>query len=111
MSNVSAAARPALVATLAIATLMLIALSLSPTPASAGDKDCADFKSQKKAQKFFKKHDPRNDPHYLDADNDGVACEENPCPCISRVKMTVPAEHAVRLKAGAGEAQADSPTA
>lgn len=61
--------------------LLLLALSASPPAASAGDKDCADFPNQKKAQKFFKKHDPKRDPHYLDADNDGIACEDNPCPC------------------------------
>lgn len=24
---------------------------------------------------------PRYDPDRLDADNDGIACEDNPCPC------------------------------
>lgn len=42
------------------------------------DKDCKDFKSQKQAQKFYKKHDPKNDPHNLDGDNDGKACESLP---------------------------------
>lgn len=50
--------------------------------ASKGDpKDCDDFKTQKKAQKWFKKHNPRLDPAGLDADNDRIACEDNPCPC------------------------------
>ncbi len=62
-----------------------VAVSLGAAPASAGDKDCSDFKSQKQAQKFFKKHNPKKDPHYLDADNDGIACEDNPCPCSHRV--------------------------
>lgn len=74
--------RISFVIALAVAALFAVLLLLSsPPPASAGDKDCADFKNQKKAQKFFKKHNPKKDPHYLDADNDGVACEELSCPC------------------------------
>lgn len=60
---------------------MLIAFSTGPEMANAGDKDCGDFKTQKKAQKFFKKHNPRKDSHGLDADGDGIACETNRCPC------------------------------
>lgn len=48
---------------------------------AGGDLDCADFDNQKEAQQFFESHDPDQDPHYLDADNDGVACETLPCPC------------------------------
>lgn len=73
----------------------------SPLPApsaSAADKDCSDFESQKKAQKFFKKHNPKDDPHGLDADNDGLACENNPCPCVAGVKSD---------RAGAGSARKD----
>ncbi len=52
-----------------------VALAL-PSAAPAADKDCSDFNSWRAAQKFFKKHGgPRYDPHRLDADNDGVACE------------------------------------
>lgn len=41
------------------------------------DRNCSDFTSQKKAQKFFEKRGgPRKDRHDLDADGDGVACEE-----------------------------------
>ena len=40
------------------------------------DRDCADFDTQRQAQRFFqRKGGPRNDPHGLDADNDGIACE------------------------------------
>lgn len=58
------------------------ALSLTPTVASArSDKDCADFSSQRAAQIFFLKHGgPRYDPDRLDADHDGIACEDNPAP-------------------------------
>jgi hypothetical protein len=45
------------------------------------DKDCSDFPSQKAAQIFFLKHGgPRYDPDRLDADHDGIACEDNPAP-------------------------------
>jgi len=52
------------------------ALGLTAAPASAADKDCADFSTWRQAQNFFKKHGgPKYDPHRLDGDNDGVACE------------------------------------
>jgi endonuclease YncB( thermonuclease family) len=50
--------------------------------ASAADMDCADFATQKAAQTFFLNHGgPYSDPHRLDYDGDGIACESNPCPC------------------------------
>ncbi len=59
--------------------LVAAGLGIAAQPAVAGDKDCADFKTQKQAQKFFKKHGgPQRDPHRLDADNDGIACEDLP---------------------------------
>ena len=39
------------------------------------DRDCRDFQSQSEAQAFFEAHNPENDPHGLDADGDGKACE------------------------------------
>ena len=45
-----------------------------------GDLDCADFSSQAAAQNAYESSGP-GDPHGLDADNDGIACETNPCPC------------------------------
>ncbi len=45
-------------------------------PQQDGDLDCADFDSQAAAQREFDS-DP-SDPHRLDADNDGRACEEPP---------------------------------
>jgi hypothetical protein len=64
------------VCALLAAALFLVAAS----PASAfRDRDCSDFPTQKAAQKYFKKHGgPRHDPSRLDADHDGVACEDNP---------------------------------
>ena len=43
------------------------------------DYDCSDFSTQKEAQKFFKKNGgPQKDPHGLDGDGDGRACESLP---------------------------------
>ena len=41
------------------------------------DRDCEDFASQADAQRFFEANGggPARDPHRLDADGDGVACE------------------------------------
>jgi Excalibur calcium-binding domain len=57
----------------------VVALAVAAAPVSAADKDCADFSTQAAAQKFYKKHGgPKKDPHRLDADRDGIACEDNP---------------------------------
>jgi hypothetical protein len=72
---------------LAVGACAIVALlfAILPSAASASDKDCADFASQRAAQIFFLKHGgPRHDPDRLDGDNDGVACEDNPCPCYRR---------------------------
>ena len=67
--------------------LAIVAVGLSTTaqaPASAViDRDCGDFASQAAAQNFFLGAGG-GDPHRLDDDGDGVACESNPCPCIGR---------------------------
>jgi hypothetical protein len=62
--------------TLAAITAVL-AIAFTAPPASAGDKDCADFNTWRQAQNFYKKHGgPKRDPHRLDADRDGIACED-----------------------------------
>ena len=38
------------------------------------DMDCSDFNSWREAQDFYERSGP-GDPHRLDADNDGIACE------------------------------------
>jgi hypothetical protein len=54
-----------------------LAIAVGAPPASAGDKDCADFRTWKQAQRFYKKQGgPKKDPHRLDADRDGIACED-----------------------------------
>ncbi len=57
-------------------------MALPAAPAmAAGDRDCGDFASQKAAQIFYlEAGGPRMDPHRLDADRDGIACETNPAP-------------------------------
>jgi Excalibur calcium-binding domain len=59
-----------------VAITAAFALSFSAAPALAGDKDCSDFSSWKQAQRFYKNHGgPQRDPHRLDGDRDGIACE------------------------------------
>jgi len=47
-----------------------------PACVAEGDLDCncADFLDQAEAQRFFERFLP-TDPHSLDVDGDGVACE------------------------------------
>src|SRR6056297_2918394 len=43
------------------------------------DRDCSDFRTQAEAQAFFEAAGgPDKDPHRLDSDGDGVACESLP---------------------------------
>jgi endonuclease YncB( thermonuclease family) len=64
----------------ALAVVLLTLAMSSPRATSFSDRDCSDFSSQKQAQRFFEKKGP-GDPHRLDGDGDGVACESLPCPC------------------------------
>lgn len=49
------------------------------SPPPAGDRDCADFTCQGEAQAFFIANGgPALDPHGLDGDGDGIACEDLP---------------------------------
>ena len=59
---------------------------LTPATAHAADLDCSDFATQAAAQKWFLAHDPAQDPDRLDSDGDGLACESNPCPCLTSTK-------------------------
>lgn len=45
-----------------------------PAPRKARDRDCSDFGSWREAQAFFEGAGP-GDPHRLDRDKDGIACE------------------------------------
>lgn len=63
-------------AALAVATLAVVAVVPLSGVAHAADLDCKDFKYQEDAQQVYNR-DP-SDPNRLDADHDGIACEDNP---------------------------------
>jgi Excalibur calcium-binding domain len=73
---------PALLRRRLIAPILALALivpaALAQPAAAFRDRDCSDFKTHRQAQHFFEKHHPRRDPHHLDADHDGIACEDLP---------------------------------
>ncbi len=72
-----------------LALIALLSGVVLASPASAADRDCGDFATQKRAQIFFLKNGgPKRDPHRLDSDGDGIACESNPCACY--FKKTLP---------------------
>jgi micrococcal nuclease len=48
------------------------------TPPPTGDVDCSFFDTHEEAQQFFENHNPNEDPHRLDGDGDGQACESLP---------------------------------
>ena len=61
-------------------------LAFAAQPVAAADRDCSDFATHRQAQKFFKRHGgPARDPHRLDADHDGIACESLPRPQFAAV--------------------------
>ena len=52
-----------------------------PGETSVEDRDCSDFDTQPEAQRFFERHrsdSSGGDPHNLDGDGDGQACESLP---------------------------------
>ena len=43
------------------------------------DRNCSDFRTQAEAQEFYERAGgPETDPHQLDGNGDGVACESLP---------------------------------
>jgi endonuclease YncB( thermonuclease family) len=75
-------------ALLPVLAVLAAALAVTASPAQAADRDCGDFATQRAAQLFFLEHGgPRRDPHRLDAEGDGVACESNPCPCYRKKRL------------------------
>lgn len=58
------------------ASVVIASLGTVPAPGYK-DKNCDDFRSQKQAQKWFKKHggSKKKNVAGLDADGDGIACE------------------------------------
>ena len=59
-----------------------VGVGVAALPAHAvADRDCGDFASQEAAQIFYlNAGGPRIDPHRLDSEGDGIACESNPAP-------------------------------
>jgi Excalibur calcium-binding domain len=66
---------------LVLSTVIVACLAGASGAAAAKhlDYDCADFATQAEAEEYLLPGDPYN----LDGDNDGIACEDNPCPCSS----------------------------
>jgi len=74
--------RRSLVLLVALVASVLSTLAGTGTASAAVDYDCGDFSTQAQAQRvFIQAGGPRNDPHRLDADDDGRACTSLPCPC------------------------------
>jgi hypothetical protein len=69
--------KPRIPLLLALIFVVTAALAQVPPSAQAQDYDCADFANQAEAQEYA----GNGDPYGLDGDNDGVACEDLPCPC------------------------------
>ncbi|WP_418062259.1 excalibur calcium-binding domain-containing protein [Pimelobacter simplex] len=75
----------------AAGSLTLVTTATAPAHASTStsapaharaDRDCSDFPNQAAAQAFYIANGgPASDPHRLDAEGDGIACETLPCPC------------------------------
>jgi hypothetical protein len=61
----------------------LMFVSVAPSHAQISDLDCADFGSQQEAQAAYDKSP--GDPHRLDPDMDGVACETSGVPSTSQL--------------------------
>lgn len=52
----------------------MVAFLGGAAPSFARDMDCSDFSSWREAQDFYERSGP-GDPHRLDRDGDGIACE------------------------------------
>jgi hypothetical protein len=59
-----------------ITSALLVGALVQPCLAQR-DMDCSDFRTQREAQDFYERNGP-GDPHRLDRDNDGIACETLP---------------------------------
>ncbi len=63
---------------LLVAALLVVSASLAEAAQRrANDRNCTDFKTWQEAQAFFQSAGP-GDPHGLDKDGDGIACESLP---------------------------------
>lgn len=74
-----------------LVTAVAAALMSVAAPAHAFvDKDCSDFATQAEAQAFYLANGGAADPHRLDAEGDGLACETLPCPCSTSPAPVAP---------------------
>jgi endonuclease YncB( thermonuclease family) len=71
-----------------LAALVCGLIAALSTPASAADRDCADFPNQAAAQAWLQAY--AGDPDGLDGNSDGVACETLPCPCAGAATSPPP---------------------
>jgi hypothetical protein len=67
--------RPPMRTTSQVVGGLALVLTLSGCPAG-DDRNCTDFTTQPEAQRQLDRD--RDDPHGLDVDGDGVACEQLP---------------------------------
>jgi hypothetical protein len=66
--------RGTIIAACALAALGFTTTTSAAPVATTSDYDCADFATQEEAQEYLEP----GDPYRLDADNDGIACEDLP---------------------------------
>jgi endonuclease YncB( thermonuclease family) len=68
---------------LLLASLGVALLHGGHAGAREADRDCGEFPTQAAAQAFFVEHGGSASDNFddLDADHDGIACEDDPCPC------------------------------
>jgi hypothetical protein len=75
---------------LIVFTVVSVWKLMTPPTASAA-LSCQDFSSQAAAQTYLRQYP--TDPDGLDRDRNGIACENNPCPCnltpVARISSTV----------------------
>lgn len=55
----------------------MLCIAFAANASAQRDMDCSDFRTQREAQEFYERQGP-GDPHRLDRDNDGIACEALP---------------------------------
>ena len=58
---------------LALFAVLAMTFGVAASTGAQGDLDCADFATQEEAQAVY--NQDTSDPHGLDRDNDGIACE------------------------------------
>lgn len=95
-------------ATLAITCGALALIAMLPAGAAAADLDCSDFATQEEAQENLLP----GDPHGLDADGDGIACEDLPSAGADRPGNRVPVQpHLLHRPSLTRESRVTSPNA